>query len=89
MSLDETEDSGLGDDALDLPPEDLKGFDILIRDEVNLIYEEIKNKLESKNMTLQTVFYGTGGQSDKDAPKTDEDSSKNVHPNLVINHVDI
>jgi Ca2+-binding EF-hand superfamily protein len=59
MRPDETDASLLppADELMETAPEDLKGKAILIRQQVNEIYEEVKNKLEHKNVTLEHVFF--------------------------------
>lgn len=47
----------ISDDIMEQASEDLKGKDILIRQQINDIYEEIKSKLEQKNVTLEHVFF--------------------------------
>ena len=37
--------------------ENLKGNDMLIKEQVNDIYEEVKNKLETKNITLDQLVF--------------------------------
>ena len=44
-------------DVMDLPEEELKGNDILVRQQINDIYSDIKSKLEEKNVTLEAIFY--------------------------------
>ena len=56
----DAEDMEEGVDVIDVPQEDLKGEELMIRQETNLFYEEIKSKLEVKGLTLQAVFFGTG-----------------------------
>ena len=36
--------------------EELKGEEMLVRQQINDIYEEIKTKLESKNVTLEQII---------------------------------
>ena len=45
------------DELMETAPEDLKGMSILLRQQVNELYEEVKQKLEYKNVTLEQVFY--------------------------------
>ena len=40
---------------------ELKGDEIVLRQEINDLYEEIRNKLESKGATLEQIFFGDGG----------------------------
>ena len=47
----------ISDDVMEQASEDLKGKDIMIRQQVNDVYEEIKSKLEQKNSTLEHVFF--------------------------------
>lgn len=69
---DETDSSLLppAEELMETPEEDLKGRAILVRQQVNEIYEEIKNKLEHKSVTLEHVFYshqapeGKGGDQE-------------------------
>lgn len=37
--------------------EDLKGEDIMIKEQVKDVYEDLKNKLEAKNVTLEQIIY--------------------------------
>lgn len=59
MRPDETDSSLLpsANDLMETAPEDLKGISILLRQQVNEIYEEVKQRLEHKNVTLEHVFY--------------------------------
>ena len=59
MRPDEADPDTLGpsDDVMEQAPEDLRGRDILTRHQVNEIYEEVKSKLEHKNVTLEHVFF--------------------------------
>ena len=45
------------DQLMETAPEDLEGKAILIRQQVNDIYEEVKEALERKNVTLEHVFF--------------------------------
>lgn len=59
MQPDETDESQLpnAEDLMETAPEDLKGVAILLRQQVNEIYEEVKSRLEQKNVTLEHVFF--------------------------------
>ena len=49
----------LADELMEANQEDLQGNDILLRHQVIEIYEEVKSKLEHKNVTLEHVFFTT------------------------------
>jgi hypothetical protein len=53
----------ISDNVMEQASENLKGRDIMIRLQINDIYEEIKSKLENKNITLEHVFF-TQAQDD-------------------------
>ena len=67
-------------DAMDLPEEDLKGNEILVRQQINDIYSDIKSKLEEKNATLEAIFYA---QKDEESKKGHREHHEPLHPNQL------
>ena len=57
MTPEDQDETGISPDVMDQAEEDLRGKDILIRQQINDIYDEVKSKLESKNNTLEHVFF--------------------------------
>jgi Ca2+-binding EF-hand superfamily protein len=53
MTMAPEEDNLFEEEGLDMPDEDLKGDEILVRQQVNDIYNEVKNKLEEKGIALE------------------------------------
>jgi len=47
----------ISDNVMEQASENMKGKDIMIRLQINDVYEEIKSKLEHKNDTLEHVFF--------------------------------
>lgn len=80
MRPDETDSGSMltVDQLMETAPEDLKGKDILNRQQVNEIYEEVKSKLEHKNVTLEHVFFSQVEQVGKSEPEPNVVPTQNV-----------
>ena len=80
MAPDLDETTPQGGDPMDLPEEDLRGDDILVRQQINDIYSEIKGKLEEKNATLESIFYA---HKDEETKKGQREHSEPLQPNQL------